>query len=425
MQTKSKKLKASLFLAIAAMLVLSLVLAACGDNTATSTTAPATTKAASTTAAATTAVGTTAAATTAVGTTAASTTAAGTTAAGTAAAAVTPPGGFKIASNVTLSASGASFPNTVYQQWIKDFAVANPTVKLTYNSVGSGAGRKSFFAGEVDFAGTDAYPTDKEVTDYGKKILAIPTTLGAVVLAYNLKDVKELKLTPEVIGAIYTGKITKWNDAKIAADNAGVKLPDLAIVLAVRQDSSGTSDVFSNWLASVSADYKALGIAGSQPTWEKGGVSVVKGPQNDGVAGLVKQTEGALGYIESSYAQANSISYASVKNPAGNFVQADVAAISAAAAGGAVPENLQLKVTNSSDPKAYPIAATTWIIIPQEIADKTKAEAIVKYLWWITSAAAPIEAGKKLGYAPLTAEVVKKLQASLLTVTSGGQPVLK
>jgi phosphate transport system substrate-binding protein len=338
---------------------------------------------------------------------------------------VTPPGGYKVSANVTLTGSGASFPNPVYQQWIKDFAVANPTVKMTYNSVGSGAGRKSFFAGETDFGGTDGYPSDTETSGYGKPILTIPTTLGSVVLAYNLKDVKELRLSADLLGGIYTGKITKWNDPKIAAENASIKLPDLAITLAVRQDDSGTSSVFSNWLAEVSADFKALAIAGGLPAWEKGGITVVKAPQNDGVTGLVKQTEGTLGYIESSYAQANNIPYALLKNPSGKYVSASVDSISKAAAGGTVPDNLKLKVTQSTDPEAYPIAATTWVIIPKEIASKDKAEALLKFLWWTTQDSAPIEAGKKLGYAPLPAPVQAKVRDALLSVTSGGQPVLK
>ncbi|NWJ48261.1 MAG: phosphate ABC transporter substrate-binding protein PstS [Chloroflexi bacterium] len=436
MFSRTKSLNPKFLVALALTLVLALVLTACGDNTATpvpATTAAATTAAGTTTtAAATTAAATTAAATTAAGTTttaaattAAATTAAATSAAATAAASVTPPGGYKVTANVTLSGSGATFPDPAYQQWLKDFVAVNPSVKLTYTGVGSGAGRKSFFAGEVDFAGSDGYPTDAEITSYGKPILTIPMTLGAVVLAYNLDGVTTLKLSPDTIGAIYTGKVTKWNDAKIAAENAGVTLPDLAITLAVRQDDSGTSSVFSNWLAEVSPDFKALNAAGSTPKWEAAGLNPVKAPKNDGVTGLIKQTKGTLGYIESSYAQANNIPYALVKNPAGNYVNASVEAISAAALGGSVPDNLKLKVTQSADPKAYPIASTTWIIIPKEIASKDKADAVLRFLWWATQDSAPIETAKKLGYAPLPTAVQDKVRSTLLTVTSGGAPVLK
>ncbi|MEI7557001.1 MAG: phosphate ABC transporter substrate-binding protein PstS [Chloroflexota bacterium] len=423
---RTKSLNPKFLVALALTMLLALVLVACGDNTAT--TVPATTAAATTTKAATTAAGTTAAAaTTAAGTTAAATTAAAatTTAAGTAAASVTPPGGYKVTASVTLTGSGATFPDPTYQQWLKDFVAVNPSVKLTYTGVGSGAGRKSFFAGETDFAGSDGYPTDAEIADYKKPILTIPMTLGAVVLAYNLDGVTTLKLSPETIGAIYTGKVTKWNDAKIAAENAGVTLPALDITLAVRQDDSGTSSVFSNWLAEVSPDFKALNAAGSTPKWEAAGLNPVKAPKNDGVTGLIKQTKGTLGYIESSYAQANNIPYALIKNPAGNYVNASVEAISAAALGGSVPANLKLKVTQSADAKAYPIASTTWIIIPVEIATKDKADALLRFLWWATQDSAPIEAAKKLGYAPLPTAVQDKVRATLLTVTSGGTPVLK
>jgi phosphate transport system substrate-binding protein len=414
-------------------LVTSLLLAACGATatpTAAPTTAPATTAAATTapatTAAATTAPATTAAAT-AAPTTARPTTAPATTAAATTAPAVaaTPPGGYKVSSAATLTGSGASFPNPVYQEWIKLFATANPDVKLTYNSIGSGGGRNNFKNKEVDFAGTDAFPTDKEREDYGAASIAIPTTLGAVVVAYNLPGVTNLKMTPALVGDIFTGKVTKWNDPKIAAENSGVSLPDLAISIAVRQDNSGTTDVFSKWLATVSPDFKALGIAGGLPAWERGGVTVAKAPQNDGVTGLIKQTTGGLGYIEASYAIANNISYAAMKNPAGNYVKADLESISLAAAGAAVPNDFNINVFNSQDPKAYPTAATTWIWIPKEIADKAKGEALLKFLWWVVTDPAPIEAAKKLGYAPLPPAVVAKVQDSLKTVTSGGQPILK
>ncbi len=420
MLNKSKKLNAKILLLVAMALLASLVLAACGDPTAT--TAP--TSAASTTTAS--AATTTASAATTTASAATTTASATTTTAATAATgAATPPGGYVVKNAVTISGSGASFPNPVYQEWVKAFVGVNTNVKMSYASVGSGAGRTSFFNGEVDFAGSDAYPSQAELDKYGKAIVTIPTTLGAVVLAYNLPGVTELKFSNDIISGIYTGKITKWNDAKIAAENAGVTLPDTAITLAVRQDSSGTSDVFSKWLASVSQDFNALGIAGSQPAWEKGGISVVKGPANDGVAGLIKQTVGGLGYIESSYADANKISYASLKNASGSYVKATQESISAAAAGGSVPDNLQLKVINSADPKAYPIAATTWILLPKEVASKDKADAILRFLWWVTSDAAPIEIGKKIGYAPLPAAVVAKVQTTLLSVTSGGTPVLK
>lgn len=420
---KSKKLNARILLLVALALVASLVLAACGDPTATAPVATTAAPAATTAAAPkpTTAAGATTAAAGTTTASAATTTAVATSATG----AATPPGGYTVKNTVTISGSGSSFINPPTQEWVKAFVGVNTTVKMSYSSVGSGAGRTSFFNGETDFAGTDAYPTQAEVDKYGKAIVTIPVTLGAVVLAYNLPGVTELKFSNEIIGGIYTGKITKWNDPKITAENAGVTLPDSAITLAVRQDSSGTSDVFSKWLASVSPDFNTLAIAGSQPAWEKGGITVVKGPQNDGVAGLVKQTVGGLGYMEAAYADANKISYASVKNSAGNYVKATLEAISAAGAGGAVPDNLQIKVINSADPKAYPIAATSWIIFPKEIASKDKADALLRYVWWITSDAAPLDISKKLGYAPLPAAVVTKLQATLLTVKSGGTPVLK
>jgi phosphate transport system substrate-binding protein len=404
-------------LTLMSFLLVTLLLAACGDNTA-----PAATTAAATTNAATTSAAPTAPATAATTNTA--TTGAVTTAA-SAGAATTPSNGYKVNASVTLSGSGASFPDKAYQKWIANFATVNPSVKLSYKSVGSGAGRKAFFAGEVDFAGSDAYPSRTETDTYGKPIVTIPTTIGGVTVSYNLPGVTDLRLSPEILGGLYTGKIIKWNDAAIKAENPTASLPDTAITFAVRSDSSGTSDIFSNYLAAVSPDFKALGIAGSQPEWGKGGIQVTKGEQNPGVATAIKQNVGMLGYVDYGDAVAQNLVFADLKNQAGQYIKPSPETFSQAEPVGGIPDNLQLKVANSANPKAYPITSTTWIILPEDIADKDKAEALVTYLWWITHDRQQTGAVKELGFAALPASVLPKVEATLKSVTANGQPVLK
>ena len=449
--------KALTRLIVAALMMLSLVLVACGDPTATTSAPAATTAPSGTTAPA--ASGTTAgsAATTApAGTTAmaAMTTApAGTTAmaamttapAGTTAMAAMTPGtttgamsgtpsattsgsGSMSASTVdftkataNVTGSGSSLVNPVMQEWLKGFGAKATSAKVNYNSVGSGQGRQDIYGGKSDFAGTDTFAPASEAD--GANYTYFPVTLAGVVLAYNLDGVTDLKLDPATIGGIYTGKITKWNDPAIKAINSGATLPDLAITLAVRQDSSGTSSVFSNYVAAVSPDFKAFGIAGSQPTWSKAGLSPVQAPQNDGVAGLVKGTKGTLGYIEVAYAIANSIPYASVKNAAGNFVKPTLENISAAAASATVPDTLQINLLNQPGANAYPISTTTYIMVPKDFKDATKAYTVLALISYAVHEGQAVGPGKN--YAPLPASLVEKIDAKLKTVTAGGQPVLK
>jgi phosphate transport system substrate-binding protein len=337
-----------------------------------------------------------------------------------------PPGTYKItAPNVTLKSGGASFPYPAYSRWVTDFNKLNATVKINYDSTGSGAGRKSFFDSEYDFAGTDTYPTDEEVKKFGKEVVSIPTLVGAVAVVYNLPGLNELKLSPETISAIYTGKITKWNDARLSAENNNISLPDLPIRLAVRADSSGTTEVFTDWLIEVSPEFGALGINGSLPVWEKAGLNVAKGSQNDGVAKIVRENIGSFGYVEATYALANNFNYASLKNKAGKYVRINQASLNASANLTTVPDNLKLKVSNSTNPEAYPITSTTWIIIPKEITNKERAEATVKFLWWMVSDPSALRTAQELGFGNLSPPIVNKIHSTLRGVTNAGQPILK
>jgi phosphate transport system substrate-binding protein len=336
-----------------------------------------------------------------------------------------PSGGYKLSANLTLKSGGASFPYSAYLRWIAEFNKLNPNLKISYDSVGSGAGRKGFFEGDYDFAGTDVFPTEEEVKKYGKEIVAIPTLVGSIAIVYNLPGLKELKVSPETLGGIYTGKITKWNDSRILAENNNAPLPDLPIRLAVRADSSGTSDVFSSWLTEVNPEFAALGIAGSLPNWERGGVSVAKGSQNDGVAKIVRENIGSFGYVEGSYAIANNFSYAQIKNAAGKYVGISQSSVSASAVLATVPDNFNIRVSNSKNPEAYPITSTTWLLVQKDMPNKERAEAALRFIWWSVSDPTALRAAQELTFGNLPANVVSKIQATLKTITAAGQPVLR
>ncbi len=450
MLNKQVKSKANLIgLALIALLV-TLMLAACGDNTATSTSAPATTAAAATTAAGaattaattaaattarpTTAAGTTAAATTAAvattvaGTTAAATTAAGaaTTAATSAGASATLPASLSPASlNANLNGSGSTLVAPVLKIWQGEFGKQAANVKLNYPGGGSGQGRSDFLTGKTDFGVSDVQVSEAEATQNNKKladIIQIPVTLAAVVLTYNLPGVTELNLSPDTIGAIYNGKIAKWNDAKIKADNPSITLPDQDIKFAVRADNSGTSSVFTTYLSAISPDFKTAVGAGGQPKWEGAGINVTTAPGNDGVAGLVKQTAGTLGYVEVAYALQNNLPFANVKNAGGKFVKPNLDSISAAGAGAKADANLKIDLINQPGENSYPIVTTTYMLLNKDYSDKAKAQALLAFTWYALHQGQTD--GKSANYAPLPAAIVTAAEAKLKTVTAGGAPVI-
>ena len=230
-----------------------------------------------------------------------------------------------------LQGAGATFPNPLYQKWVSEYQKSHPDVKIDYQGIGSGGGIKGITEKTIDFAGSDAPLSKKEQEVMGgpDKIVQIPSTAGGVVPAYNLRGIDSLKLSGEVIADIYLGKITKWNDPKIAELNGGVSLPDQVITPAYRTDGSGTNFVFTNYLATQSEEFKGSVGIGKQVKWPLG----QGGKGNDGVAAIVQQTAGAIGYIEQAYADQNKISYAAVKNKAGKFVKASPAAVSAGRCG--------------------------------------------------------------------------------------------
>jgi phosphate transport system substrate-binding protein len=302
-----------------------------------------------------------------------------------------------------INAAGATFPYPIYSKWFDEYRKVNPKVQINYQSIGSGGGISQLIAHTVDFGASDGPMTDEQMKQVGFRILHFPTVLGADVPSYNLPGVTaDLKFTPEALAGIFLGRVTKWNDPAIAGPNPGVKLPAEDIVVVHRSDGSGTTYIWTDYLSKVSEEWRNKVGRGTSVRWPVG----LGGKGNEGVAGLIKQTPASIGYVELVYALQNKLSYGSVKNSSGAFIKASLAAVSAAAAGAAIPEDFRVSITNPPGGGAYPIASFTWLLIPARIADASKREAIKGFLYWMMSE------GQKfcepLGYAKLPPQVAAK-----------------
>ena len=321
---------------------------------------------------------------------------------------------------VKLQGAGATFPNPLYQKWIHEFSAANANVQIDYQSIGSGGGIKQLQAQTVDFGASDAPMTDDELKASPAAVVHIPTVLGAVVVTYNLSGISTaLRFSPDVVAGIFLGKITKWNDARIKADNPDANLPAADISSVHRAESSGTTFVFTDYLSKVSAEWKDKVGANKSPKWIGG----IGGKGNEGVTGQVKQTPNTIGYVELAYAVQNKLPVALIKNKAGNFVEPTIDAVTAAAAGSIArtPDDLRVSITNADGATAYPISSYTYILAYQDQKDATKGKAVVDFLWW------GIHDGQKfakdLQYAPLPDEIVKRTEAKINSLASGGKPL--
>jgi phosphate transport system substrate-binding protein len=310
-----------------------------------------------------------------------------------------------IAAAQQITAAGASFPAPIYQKWFGDYRKAHPDVQINYQSIGSGAGIQQLTSGTVDFGASDMPMTDEQLSKIKVHTLHFPTVLGAVVPTYNIPGAPaELKFSGETLAGIFLGGIKKWNDPALAKDNPGVKLPGEDIIVVHRSDGSGTTFVWTDFLSNVSPAWKSKVGANTSVSWPVG----LGGAQNDGVAGAVKQTPNSIGYVELIYAVRNKMPYGAVKNAAGNFVKADLASVSEAAAGAAknMPADFRVSITNAPGKNAYPISSFTWLLIPTRITDAKKAAAIKAFLqWMLTEGQGEVSA---LDYAPLPREVVSK-----------------
>ena len=304
--------------------------------------------------------------------------------------------------SVSLEGAGATFPYPLYSKWVFEYGRIHPEIKINYQSIGSGGGIRQITEGTVDFGGSDAFVKDEALAKLKGKLLHIPTTLGAVVITYNLPGAPAgLKLGPEVIAGIFLGEITRWNDPKIIELNPGLQLPDTPIGVVHRSDGSGTTAVFTDYLSKVSPVWAEKVGSGTSVSWPVG----LGAKGNEGVTGQVKSTPGSIGYVELVYARQNELPYASVRNSAGVFVEPALEGVSAAAASVPVPADFRVSITNAPGEKSYPISAFTWILLYQDQKDAAKGTALADFLWWAIHDGQKL--GGALGYAPLPAAVVE------------------
>src|SRR5665213_2769125 len=307
---------------------------------------------------------------------------------------------------VLLNAAGATFPYPMYSKWFDVYRQAHSNIQINYQSIGSGGGIRQLIDKTVDFGASDGPMNDDQLKQATIPILHFPTALGADVPSYNLPGVTaELNFTPEALGGIFLGKITKWNDPAITSANPGVKLPADDIVVVHRSDGSGTTYIWTDYLSKVSPEWQKKVGKATSVNWPVG----LGGKGNEGVAGLVQQTPGALGYIELIYAVQNKIAYGRVKNSAGEFVKADLASVSAAAAAiaGTMPDDFRVSITNPPANKAaYPISSFTWLLIPAKFSDTRKRDAVKGFLTWMMTDGQ--QYCQALSYAKLPKEVVAK-----------------
>jgi phosphate transport system substrate-binding protein len=322
--------------------------------------------------------------------------------------------------DVALTGAGATFPYPLYSKWF-DMYHEKTGVQINYQSIGSGAGIQQVKAGTVDFGASDAALSNQRLKELPRPVLHFPTAAGAVVLAYNLPGLSApLNLTPEVIVGIYLGKITMWNDKAIAASNAGVALPVAPILPVHRSDGSGTTNIFTTYLSAVSRPWKELVGANTSVSWPVG----IGGKGNEGVAGLVRQTSGGVGYIELAYAKQNQLAFARVKNAAGKFIEPSLESTTAAAQGAsaALAKDVRTPIANSLSPDAYPIAGMTFLLVYRDQSDPAKAKALADFIRWANGEGQ--EVNETLDYARLPESVVRVNQATLMMLRVGGKPVL-
>jgi phosphate transport system substrate-binding protein len=312
----------------------------------------------------------------------------------------------------TLNGAGATFPNPIYQKWFSEYHKAHPEVEFNYQSIGSGGGIRQVLAETVDFGASDGPMSDEQLAQAKIKLLHIPTVLGAVVPAYNVSGVtQELRFSPGTIAGICLGKITNWNDKSIAKDNPGVKFPDKTIILVHRSDGSGTNYIFTDYLSKVSSEWKDQVGKGTSVKWPTG----LGAKGNEGVAGMIRQMDGAFGYVELIYAIQNKIPYGSIQNAAGSWVKASLEGATAAAGSvKSMPADFRVSITNAPGKDAYPISSFTWLLIPAQSKDAAKGKILVDFLNWM------LEDGEKmttqLAYAPLPDNVAAKVKDAIKQV---------
>jgi phosphate transport system substrate-binding protein len=309
-----------------------------------------------------------------------------------------------------INGAGATFPYPIYSKWFDEYHKKNPQVQINYQSIGSGGGIRQISNETVFFGATDGPMTDEQLKAAPRPILHFPTVIGADVPVYNLPGLSaELKFTGPVLADIFLGKIKKWNDPAIAKANAGVALPSMDITVVHRSDGSGTTYIWADYLAKVSPEWKERVGVSTALNWPTG----VGGKGNEGVAGLVSQTPGSVGYVELIYALQNKIAFGAVQNANGEFVKATTDSVTAAAAAAAaqMPADFRVSITNASGQGAYPVSSFTWLLLYEDPPDKAQSKAIVDFVKWALTDGQ--QYASQLGYAPLPADVVKQEIAAL------------
>ena len=309
-----------------------------------------------------------------------------------------------------INGAGATFPYPIYSKWFDEYAKVDPSVRFNYQSIGSGGGQKQILAQTVDFGASDGPMSDENLAAAPGKILHIPTVAGADVLTYNLPGSPKLKVDGPIIADMFMGKITKWNDGRLAALNPGIKLPDTDIIVVHRSDGSGTTYIWVDYLSSVSKQWETKVGRGTSVKWPVG----LGGKGNEGVAGQIKQLPGAVGYVELVYAKQNKLPYAEVKNAAGSYITPSLESVTEALAAANIPEDFRFSMVNPPGEKAYPIAGATWLLIYEHQKDAAKGRKLVEFLNWAVASGEGMAAS--LDYAPLPENVQKRVSERIKTI---------
>jgi phosphate transport system substrate-binding protein len=316
------------------------------------------------------------------------------------------------ASAQNINGAGATFPYPIYSKWFSEYSQLHSNVKINYQPIGSGGGIRQVTEGTVDFGASDVTMTDQQISAAKVKVMALPTVLGAVVPVYNIPGVnKELNFSGDVIADIYLGKITNWNDPRIAKDNPGVNLPNKQILPVYRSEGSGTTFIFTDFLSKVSPAWNSGPGRGSAVNWPTG----IGQKGSEGVSGMVRQSPNSFGYVELIYAVQNKIPYGLVKNAAGKFVKASTDSVTIAAAGAAknMPADYRISITNAPGADAYPVSSFTWLLLPTH-GDAAKTKALTDFLGWMLDHGESEAAA--LTYAPLPKQVQDMVRKSIATI---------
>ena len=309
-----------------------------------------------------------------------------------------------------INGAGATFPYPIYSKWFSEYARVDPAIRINYQSIGSGGGQKQILEQTVDFGASDGPMSDENLAKAPGKLLHIPTVAGADVLTYNLPGSPKLKVDGPTIVDIFMGKITKWNDRRLADQNPGVKLPDLDMVVVHRSDGSGTTYIWVDFLSSVSKEWNTKVGRGASVNWPTG----LGGKGNEGVAGQIKQLPGAVGYVELIYAKQNKLPYADVKNAAGNYITPNIESVTEALSTAKIPDDFRFSMVNAPGEKAYPIAGTTWLLVYEQQKDAGKGKKLVEFLNWAINQGEGMAAA--LDYAPLPDEVKHRVLERIETI---------